>query len=180
MAFSQPSQPNLTDFVTFVRGIGISDEVCPNPVVQQVVTIDSSGNIIIGYDGSIIGAMLTSTNWLAISLAIAMETVSCVLMAASPIMGTLATYNLAVDRLINFAPDVPPNTFFAQQRAKFFINDLTVGIVSSASDQGTSMSQLNPDLMRQYTLADLQTLKTPWGRTYMGIAASVGSLWGVN
>jgi hypothetical protein len=38
---------------------------------------------------------------------------------------------------------------------------------------------LNPEVMNNLTFADLQTLKTPWGRIYLGIAQDVGTLWGV-
>jgi hypothetical protein len=113
------------------------------------------------------------------SLAIALEIVNEML-TCSPTMYTLAVYNLAADRLINFAPDVPNQTYFLDLRKGLRINEISVGVPSAASDQGTATGILNPEFMKTMTLADLQTLRTPFGRTYMGIALSIGTLWGLS
>jgi hypothetical protein len=117
------------------------------------------------------------------SLAIALEIVNEVLACASPRIYTLAVYNLATDRLINFAPDVPGQTFFQDLRGpkKLNLTSVSVGVPSQASDQGTATGILNPEQMKTFTLQDLQTLKTPWGRAYMGFASAYGpSLWGLS
>lgn len=91
-----------------------------------------------------------------------------------------AVYCLATDRLFNWAPDVSGQHYFEDKRAMWGIFTLSVGVASSASDQGTSASMLNPEQMRLFTLQDLQTLKTPWGRQYMAYAQMYGrNLWGL-
>jgi hypothetical protein len=102
-------------------------------------------------------------------------------LGAIPSLYTLAVYNLATDRMINYMTDLNGQTFWEDQRTKYNTNAISLGVVSSGSDQGTGMSQLNPEQMASLTLADLQTLKTPWGRAYMGIAQDYGqTLWGLS
>ena len=114
----------------------------------------------------------------AVSLAIALRTVNQALNAIDAATYTLAVYNLAADRLINFAPDQPSQTFFRDLRAKFRLDQVSVGAVGNASDQGTSAAVLNPDWMKKMTLRDLQTLKTPYGRDYMAMVMDYGpNVW---
>jgi hypothetical protein len=107
-------------------------------------------------------------------------------------MYALAVYNLGGDTLINYAQDVQPPVpyetpgnndelpFFAYQRQKYKVSDFTPGVVQAASDEGTSTSLVVQKAAENFTLANLQNLKTPWGRAYLAIAQSVGSLWGLN
>jgi hypothetical protein len=37
-----------------------------------------------------------------------------------------------------------------------------------------------PDFVKTLTLANLQQLKTPWGRQYLAYAQSAGPLWGLS
>jgi hypothetical protein len=117
------------------------------------------------------------------SLAIALEIVNDVLNQASPRIYTLAVYNLATDRLINFAPDVPGQTFFQDLRGpkKFNVSLVRVGVPSQSSDQGTAVGILNPEQLKMLTLQDLQTLSTPFGRAYMGFAQAYGqTIWALS
>lgn len=104
---------------------------------------------------------------------------------ALPNLYATLVYNLAADFLINFAPDdpsapAPYNTFWTDLRATLKINSPAFGIISSASDQGTSTSYMIPESLNNLTLADLQNLKTPYGRFYLGLAQSFGpSVWGL-
>ena len=114
------------------------------------------------------------------SLLIAKETVNETLNCGSAMLYTLAVYNLGADRLINFAPDQTNQTFFRDLRKDMRIADISVGVVSASSDEATSMSMLNPEAMKNFTLQDLQTLKTPYGRYYMGLAQAYGpTIWGL-
>jgi hypothetical protein len=93
----------------------------------------------------------------------------------------LAVYNLAADRLINYARDQPNQTYFEDKRDNLKIYLPRVGVPSSANDNGTAVGILNPEFMKTMTLRDLQTLKTPWGRAYMEIALDYGpNIWGVS
>lgn len=108
------------------------------------------------------------------SLAIAQEIVNTALSQLSPSIYVLAVYNLAADRLINFAMDVANQTYFKDVRKAFRLTEVSVGVPSQVSDQGTAVGILNPEQMRLFTLQDLQTLRTPYGRTYMSFAQMLG------
>jgi hypothetical protein len=115
------------------------------------------------------------------SLKVALEIVSPRLGCASSTIYTLAVYNLAADRLINYAPDVLDQTYFADLRKQFNLLSVSVGVTAQASDQGTSVGMLNQEQMKLFTFQDLQTLKTPMGRQYMAFAQTYGrSLWGLS
>lgn len=149
--FTDPTTPNQADYLSFLRGtVGIKAALLPD-----------NADIIVT------------------SLAIAQEIVNEQLACASPRMYTLAVYNLATDRLINYAPDVQNQTYFQDLRKDMKINQPSVGVVSSSSDESTSTTLLNPEQMKYFTLRDLQMLKTPYGREYMGLAQSVGTIWGL-
>lgn len=102
----------------------------------------------------------------------------------------LAVYNLGGDNLINYADDQngapaipgsdPPLPYFAYARKRFNINGFMSGVINSSSDEGTSQSMVVQEAASTFTLSDLQNLKTPWGRTYLGFAQRYGTLWGMN
>jgi hypothetical protein len=94
-------------------------------------------------------------------------------------MYTQAVYNLAADNLINYAQDQTGRTYFADLRTAYGINNFAAGVVSAASDQGTSSSMVVPDNLHNLTLSQLQNLKTPWGRQYLAFAQTAGTMWGV-
>ena len=99
-----------------------------------------------------------------------------------PIMTTLyveAVYNLGGDNLINYAPDQPGRTYFADLRRSMNITSFAAGLVQSASDSGTSDSLAVPDALKNLTISQLQNMKTPWGRRYLAIAQTYGTMWGV-
>jgi hypothetical protein len=115
------------------------------------------------------------------SLAVALAEVNELINLASPLLYTKAVYNLAADRLINFGVDVPGQTLLADARKKFDLVALNVGIVNSASDQGTSGSYVIPQQMQTFTMSDLQLMKTPFGRAYISIAQAYGpTLFGIS
>lgn len=150
--FATPSVPNVSDYTVFLRNWGITTQYLPD-----------------------------NSSWIQTTFNIAMDVVTETLNAVAPDIYTLAVYNLAADRLLNFAPDQTNQNYFTQKRASYNLLTSVPGIVGGASDQGTSVPLLNPDQMKQFTLLDLQTLKTPFGRTYMGFAQMYGqSLWGLS
>jgi len=101
-----------------------------------------------------------------------------------------AVYNLGGDILVNYAPDnddatppvEPPNDhYFTILRTKLGLNSFVPGIIQSSSDNGTSVSYMTPGWMEQMTLANLQQLKTPWGRQYLMLAQAYGpTIWGLS
>lgn len=98
----------------------------------------------------------------------------------SPLQYTLAVYNLGGDRLINFAQDTPPSTFFVDTRREMDITVFVPGVVSATADVSTSTSILNIEAMKNFTLGNLQNLKTIWGRAYLAIAQDTGTIWGLS
>jgi hypothetical protein len=162
--FVNPNLPNLPDYLTFLRQtVGIQVGVLPDSSVVIQATLDVAlqtvDDVFLPGAGSV-GAVVTS--------------------GGTNLLYCFAVYNLATDRLINFAPDVSGQTYFQDQRTKFRIFDVPSGVPSQASDGGTAVGILNPEFMKKLTMGDLQTMKTPWGRHYIAFALAYGpSLWGV-
>ena len=105
----------------------------------------------------------------------------------SPSIYAIAVYNLGGHILASIAVDDPdavppttPPTFWADLRDKLQMNSLSIGFVTSASDQGTSAGQQIPNAIADMTLMGLDLMKTPWGRRYMTIAGQWGNLWGIS
>jgi hypothetical protein len=101
-----------------------------------------------------------------------------------PVIYTQAVYNLGGDILVNTAQDIstldpPNNTYWSDLRQSFGLGNFMVGIINAANDIDTSAASLVPLGLQNLTLADLQNLKTPWGRQYLMLAQSVGSMWGL-
>jgi hypothetical protein len=90
----------------------------------------------------------------------------------------MAVYNLGGSNLIHYAQDQDGRVYFAEQRKSFRIDKFSPGVVASTSDEGTSVSLLNPEFMKTMTLQNLQAIKDPWGRAYLGFAQSFGPMWG--
>jgi hypothetical protein len=99
---------------------------------------------------------------------------------------SLAVYNLGTDTLINYVQDGPNAPVYKDDmpywqwlRSKYGINDFQPGLVTSSADQGTSVGfQVLPQIASM-TMANLQQLKTPFGRRYLAFAGQWGPLWGL-
>jgi hypothetical protein len=150
--FTQPTVPNTTDYLTFLRnGVGIPIADLPD-----------------------------SSMWISVTLQIAVAQVALQLACLNTPIYSLACYNLAADRLINYALDQPSRTYFTELRKSLGITVFASGLVSSSSDSGTSQSIEVIAAAKKMTLTDLQLAKTPYGRTYMGMAQSYGpTIWGL-
>ena len=123
----------------------------------------------------------------AMAFNVAMSLVNTALQAVpvydptQPTLYAYAVYNLAGDRLVNFAQDVAPSTFFADLRTKLGLTGFVSGIVTATSDENTSESMTVPDAFKNLTLGDLQMIRTPWGRNYLALAQDYGtSVWGLS
>lgn len=92
----------------------------------------------------------------------------------------LAVYNLAGDNVINYAPDQENMTFFKDLRDKWHIADFISGVVQSANDETTGSTLVVQEAAKNFTLSDLQNLKTPYGRAYLAFAQKFGTLWGLS
>ena len=85
-----------------------------------------------------------------------------------------ALYNLGMHHLLKIGQDVPGETFFQDMRAQYKLLSFTGGVVTSAADQNTSSTVTVPDLFKNLNMSNLDLLKTPWGREYMGYAMNYG------
>ncbi len=158
------SDPTLAGFITFVRTVmGIDTTALP----------DGSPAFAYAYNA----AYMTVNPLLGMGVPVPPGTDTWSIYA-------LAVYNLAGDRLINYAPDTPPSTYFTTLRGPikgggYGIYTFVAGVVQSATDETTSDGLLVPDAFKGLTIGDLQNLKTPWGRQYLALAQDFGPLWGL-
>lgn len=122
-----------------------------------------------------------SSTWIPLCYDIAVEIVNPVIQCISPLIYDQCVYNLGGDNLINFAQDVTGQTYFVDARVKFRINSFVAGVISESHDESTGENILVPDFFKKLTLANLQNLKTPWGRQYLAFAQSYGpDVWGLS
>lgn len=113
---------------------------------------------------------------LSLSYGGAVEWVNQDIAMVMPTFYSVAVYNLAASFLVNYGTE----SALSDLRAKLKLNDLHVGVISSASDNSTGATRLVPDFFKDLSLADLQMLQDPWGRRYLMIAQQFGSLWGLS
>ena len=111
--------------------------------------------------------------------------------AAPQSIFTQMVYNLGTHDVISWAPDVQPPVaykidqngnsigYFEYLRQNFGLNSFLPGIVTATYDQGTGTSLLVPEGLKNLTIADLALTKTPWGRTYLGLAMAWNRPWGL-
>lgn len=144
--------PSLSGFLLFIRGqMGITTAQLP----------DNSPSI-------------------AESYANAVEIVNPDIATVSDLQYTNAVYNFGGDYLINVASDQAGQTFFATARKEFNINGIVPGLIAASNDESTGQSFVTPEFAKTMGFADLQNMKTPYGRTYMAIAQRYGGLWGAS
>jgi hypothetical protein len=160
MTLVTPTVPNETDYTTWIYNVmGVPTAVLPS---------DSS--------------------YIDYTFQYSLEWVNLYLDIASPLIYTNAVYNFGGNMLVNIAQDdpnaqpplTPPNdTYWADLRTSLNINSFVPGLINATNDEDTSAALVVPLNLQNLTLADLQMLKTPWGRAYLAIAQSVGSMWGL-
>lgn len=129
-----------------------------------------------------VSALPLDSPWIEITFCVARDIVNQAFRCL-PMQYAWAVYNLAGDRLINYAPDQPGQTYFADIRGAdgYNVSAFVPGVVSGASDVSTGDSLLNPDFMKGLTLGDLQNMKTPYGLAYLAIAQDYGpAAWGLS
>lgn len=156
--------PTLAGFLTFVRDVmGVTEAQLPD-----------------------------NSPYLALSFCTAKEIVNKVIRQASKFLYNQAVYNLAASNLLYFAQDpvptvpYPPDSdsdvgYFAYMRQTFNILGFVSGVINAAADESTSESMVVPDAFKEFTVANLQQLKDPYGRYYLGIAQSYGpAVWGLS
>lgn len=146
--------PSFADFVSFVRNdMGISSAVLPDDSTSLVVSFGKAGEFIPSY------------------------------LACAEIMYSYsdALLNLGGAYLIQSAVDVTGSTFFDDLRAAFKMTGaFRSGVITSSSDNGTAASTSVGSAMQNLSLADLQLLQTPYGRSALAFLQEMGSGWGIS
>jgi hypothetical protein len=93
---------------------------------------------------------------------------------------TLTVYNYAGSQLLQFQQDYNGQTFFADARQAYGINNFIAGVVNSASDVSTSETLAVGRGLQDLGLLDLQRIKDPYGRQAIAFMQTFGTLWGIN
>lgn len=167
-------QPTLAGFIAWVRAVmGVGTDVLPDndPVLPFALAV----------------AMGVANPALMCAPIPSMDAAGVTLNAGGYNVYVLAVYNLGGDNLVNFAqdaPDAPPYKdglpFWAYMRKQFNVDGFVSGVIQSTGDQATSASFVVQKAAEDFTLANLQNLKTPWGRRYLAFAQSYGpTVWGL-
>jgi hypothetical protein len=153
VSLTQPGPPTLAGFQTFIT------DYMQIPAVSLPLTAP-----VIGF-----------------AFQVSLDTVLREICLASPLIYNVAVYNLAADLLINYAPDTSATpTFFAELRKEFKIGNFSAGVITNASDEATSAGIEVIEGMKLLTLDQLQNLRTPYGRAYLGTAMKWGTAWGIS
>lgn len=153
--FVTPGTPNLTDFLTFLS----TSVQIPSP------------------------ALPVNSPWPGYALNQAIALALNLPNSPSVVGYSLACYNGGTHILLSIAPDTPPQTYFADQRGPdgFGLIMPSTGLVQTAGDQGTSGGVAVPTWVTGLTIADLDMMKTPWGRSFLAWNQSYGpTIWGLS
>lgn len=163
------TSPTQAGFLAFIRNVmGISAAILP----------DDSGVIPFAY---------------AVALATVNPQLKCVCIPTVPPTSiyALAVYNLAGDRLLNYAHDLPgaaiwpgsdpPAPFFTWYRSQHDMSAFVSGTVQATHDESSGVTMVVPDAFKNLTIGDLANLKTPYGQQYLAFAQDFGpELWGIS
>ena len=210
--FTNPTEPNPADFLTFVTNQGVPSSDFPSGVLSGasistagaltataatgtvatgmalVISTDQPYLYLTAWDASTMAGTVSpipSTTLSDVNLSVYTPSLLWTLQYAVDhcLKGSgfipvstylLAAYNLGMHQLLKIATDVPGQTFFSSARTQYGLLSFTGGVVSQASDQNTSSSVAVPDLLKNLNLSNLDLLKTPWGREYLGYAMNFG------
>lgn len=111
---------------------------------------------------------------------VALDSVPLELGSVSPSIYTLTVYNWGGSLLLQFQQDITGQTFFADARKAYNMNSFVAGVISSASDEGTSESLTVGKGLQNLQLIDLQRIKDPYGRQALSFMQSISTLWGLS
>lgn len=125
-------------------------------------------------------ALPSNSVYLPWALSYAEEKTLMVLYAVGQDYYCFAVYCLATSFLINWCPDQPGQTYFADLRKTWDLTGFIGGTVQSSADQATSESLLAPDFLKGLTLGQLQALRDPFGRQWLAMQADNGPIWGIS
>ena len=96
-----------------------------------------------------------------------------------PDIYTITVYNYGGSLLLQFQQDYAGQTFFADARKGYGMNNFVAGVISSASDVSTSETLTIGKGLQNLQLLDLQAIKDPYGRQALAFMQTIGTLWGL-
>lgn len=161
-------QPTLADFLLFVRNVmNIKPTVLPDNSMWLPIAL-ANAMAIVNPQLGVVGIP-------------AQDAAGVALNTGGYTAYTRAVYNLAGDNLVNYAQDLQGRSYFKKLRKELNINGFVSGLVTGAADESTSVSIVVQEAAKSFTLANIQNLKTPWGRAYLELAQSYGpATWGIS
>jgi hypothetical protein len=162
VAFVDPNQPNLPDYLTWLG---------------ETVQIPTA-------------ALPSNSPWPGYAFTQAMALTLSGQGAIPGIMYSLAVYNCATALLFLITPDQPNQTYFADARSSetstnfpnggFGLLSPLTGLVVSTSDENTSTTLTAPTWAAGMTVDDLGFYQTIWGRYYLAYIQKFGpTVWGL-
>ena len=150
MQWSNPGQPNVSDFRAYAESQGVPSADLPS-----------------------------SSDYPTAALNYAMETALDTIHTGARIQGqpgpyVMAVYYLAMHWLLKWTPDQQGQTFFEDQRNKFRLMDFQSGVVLASGDNATSQTLVVPEFYKKLPMYAQDLLKTPYGRAYIEYAQMYG------
>ena len=176
--------PSLEGYITFLLNQGFPPEaifvqtpanLAYNSAAAQAALLAEPEYLLVAQ----ISTEQLHTQWVTWSYENAIANVFDLIATLIPIDYTLAVYNWAADWLLNWSPDQSGQVFFTTQRQNWNLQTPMTGLVEAASDESTSSSYAVSDAMRNMTIGSLNQFRSPFGRAYLAIAQSTGTLWGL-
>jgi hypothetical protein len=186
MAFVTPSQPNLADFTTFLTtSVQIPTAALPTNSPWIGYAFNQAMDLVWTFPGAP-GILYTLAVY---------NLATAILFQITP--DQTATARAGYISPAYFAPSYfgasyfgstasVASTYFADARSSatssnfpnggFGLNTASMGVVVSASDEGTSSTLKVPDWVAGLTIGQLALLKTPWGQEYLSWAQAYGSV----
>jgi hypothetical protein len=151
-AYVNPTQPNLTDFLTFLAiDVQIPAAALPGTSPYPGYALKRAQRLVLQGGGD-------------------------------PEMYVNAVYCCATHLILATTPDQVGQTYFAQQQSRAGYGTIvpSTGLVVASSDVSTSSTLAEPVWASRLTVGQLDFFKTPWGRVYLSYNQSYGpSIWGL-
>lgn len=142
-----------------------------------MVSQDAYLQFLRGSVGVPVDALPDDSVFITLSYEIGIALTPCGFACASSTLYELMVYSCASSFLLNNTPDQPAQTYFSDLREKYGLLDSFNGIITAAGDQGTNAAAVVPDWVKRATLQELQWMKDPFGRQFLGFLQMAGSNW---
>jgi len=176
--------PTLEGYITFLQNQGFPAEAIfvQTPANLAIDSVAAQAALLAEPEALLvaqISAQQLPTQWVTWSYENAIANVYDLIATLIPIDYTLAVYNWAADWLCNWSPDQSGQVFFSGLQQEWNLQTPMTGLVTHAGDQGTESSYAVSKAMQNMTIGSLNQFRTPYGRAYLAIAQSTGTLWGL-